>query len=88
MMVQVIATVIGVILSSLVTIGLFILAGIKESQDNTNKEIKEMNADIREMFVKMAENHERVQNSLQRIEQVEGKLDKVEIRILELEKAA
>ena len=71
----------GVLLTVLVTIGLFILAGIKKSQDNTNKEIKEMNADIRQMFINMAENHERVQNSLQR-------LDRVEERLRNLEKAA
>ena len=65
----------GTIIGSLVII---LLNGIKNSQKDTNKEIKEMNRDIREMLTRLSTNDEKILNAHKRIDEIRDRVSIVE----------
>jgi hypothetical protein len=82
---NVLIAVIGVVLSILSTIAIFILNGIKSSQDNTNKEIKEMNKDIREVIVSNGKNDERIIGLFHRVDMLHDTVKSLDSRVLYIE---
>jgi len=71
----------GTIIGSLVII---LLNGIKNSQKDTNKEIKEMNRDIREMLTRLSTNDEKILNAHKRIDEIRDRVTVVEDTIFKI----
>ena len=78
--------IVGIILSLLGSWAIFILSGIKRSQDNTNKEIKEMNSDIRDILVNMGKHGEQVISLAQRFTELYNYMSEIDKRVQDLEK--
>lgn len=77
---------VGTIMTGVGTWGLFYLNGIKRSQDNTNKEIKEMNKDIRDVLIQLSKNDEKIFNVSSRLDEVHETIKAIDIRVSSLEK--
>jgi len=80
-----IIAIIGITLSFLGTWAIFILNGIKKSQDNTNKEIKEMNKDIRDLLIHMGKNDEKLLNVLDKVNDLEEFVKHIDKRVTSIE---
>lgn len=82
---EIVVSITGIILSLLCTWGVFILTGIKRSQDNTNKEIKEMNKDIRDLLIQMGKNDEKFKSVSQQIIEIHDSIKGLTLRLQKLE---
>lgn len=77
--------IIGIVLSILSTIAIFILSGIKNTQADTNKEIKEMNKDIREVLVSIGKSDEKIVAVTSKVDMLHDNLRSLSERVVYLE---
>ena len=80
-MMTTVLSIIGVVLSIITTIALYLLSSIRSSQEKVVNEIKEMNTDMRNILARMSANDVRFESINQRLGGIEDTIKTFETRI-------